>query len=128
MSPQASRRILWAAFLLALPVPFVSVKPGLAPAAHLLFYGALTAGVYLGDPDSMSRLLTLLHLGQGLGWALALYLLARLVTRLLRRGGEVRGALALALVLALFAVALLPIYRTPLSSRGARANLLHVLD
>ncbi len=128
MSPKASRRLLFAAFLLALPVPFLSVQPGFAPVLHLLFYGSLAAGVALGDPDSMSRLLALLHLGQGLGWALALYALARLATRLLGRGGPVRGPLALALVAALLAVALLPLYRTPLSSTGSRGNLLHVLD
>ena len=128
MSERASRRILWLAFLLALPVPFLSVQAGLAPVANLLFYGSLAAGVYLGDPDSMSRLLALLHLGQGLFWALALYGLACLAARGLRRGGQVRGGLVAALVLALLAASLLPLYRTPLSSTGTRANLLHVLD
>jgi hypothetical protein len=128
MSPLASRRLLFASFLAALPVPFLSVQPGFAPVVNLLFYGALAAGVALRDPDPMSRLLALLHLGQGLGWALLLYLLARLATRLLRRGGRVRGGLALALVAILLAASLLPIYRTPLSSRGTRSDLLHVLD
>lgn len=128
MSELVSRRILWLAFLLALPVPFLSVQTGLAPVANLLFYGSLAAGVWLGDPDSMSRLLALLHLGQGLVWALALYGLAWLVTRGLLRGGEVRGGLVAALVLGLLAASLFPLYRTPLSSTGARANLLHVLD
>ena len=128
MSEPLSRRILWLAFLAALPVPFLSVQLGFAPVANLLFYGSLAAGVWLGAPNSMSRLLALLHLGQALAWALALYGLAWLAARGLRRGGEVRGALVAALVLVLLAASLLPIYRTPLSSTGARANLLHVLD
>ena len=130
MSTKAARRILWLALIGLLPVPFVSIVPGVAPVSRLLFLGGLTAGVFASDPDTLSRLFTLLLLGQAIGWGLVLYLVARLGAGLLDRwpDGSRRTAIVGIAVAVLLVVSLFPVYRTPLSSSGVRSNLMQILD
>ena len=129
MPTQTARRILWFVFVVALPLPFIGIQPGLGPALRMLYLGVLALAVYLPNPDFMSLLITGMMLGQGLVYTLVLYGLARLVTRFARRsGGEsVSSGLVAAFALVVLGLSLLDVYMLPLSST-ARANLFGIFD
>jgi hypothetical protein len=130
VSIKTARRILWIAFLVALPVPFLGVGMGVAPPLRMLFLGSLVSLVYLQDPDYLSQVIGSLLLGQGIAWSALLYGVARFAARAIGRidASGARAAVVLVLVACLLTASLFPIYRTPFSSSGARSSLLQVFD
>ena len=122
MRQTTARRLLWLGLLVFLPVPFIAVQPGLVPVIRLLLLGSLAGGVALQDPDYLSRLFTLMFLGQGLAWAAVLYAAARVAVRRL----PVAAPIAIVAVLAVGS--LFPIYTTPFSSSGTTSSILQIID
>jgi len=129
VSPRAMRRLLWLAALVALPLPIVGIGSGRVPALHHLELGVLAlAFTVLERAQGIGPLLAALFLGQALVFALALWLAAALVARLLSRLPPLlrtRAALFV-VVLGLALAVMQPLYRTPYSAHGARSNLLGV--
>ncbi len=122
MRQTTARRLLWLGLLVFLPVPFISVQPGLVPVIRLLLLGSLAGGVALQDPDYLSRLFTLMFLGQGLAWAAVLYVAARVAA------GRLPAAAPIAIVAVLAVGSLFPIYTTPFSSSGTTSSILQIID
>ena len=122
MRQTTARRLLWLGVLVFLPVPFISVQPGLVPVIRLLLLGSLAGGVALQDPDYLSRLFTLMFLGQGLAWAAVLYVAARVAA------GRLPAAAPIAIVAVLAVGSLFPIYTTPFSSSGTTSSILQIID
>lgn len=129
MSPRAMRWWLFLAALAALPLPILGVGSGRVPALHHLELGALALAFTLMErAQGIGPLLSALFLGQALLFALALWLAAGLVARLLSglpplaRTRATFFLIVLGLALALAS----PIYRTPYSAHAARSTLLGV--
>lgn len=129
MSRRTVRWLLFSAALLALPVPSVGLGSGLMPPLHQLELGALAlAFTVLERAQGVGPLIAALFLGQALGWALALWLAAALLARLLAGLPPLfRTRVAVfAIVLGLALAVMQPIYRTPYSAHAARSNLIGV--
>ena len=122
MSQTNARRLLWLGLLVFLPVPFLGIQPGLVPVMRLLLLGSLVGGVVLQDPDYLSRLFTLMFLGQGLLWAAVLYAVARIAVR------RLPAAAPIAIVVVLAVGSMFPIYTTPFSSSGTSSSILQIID
>jgi hypothetical protein len=126
----SQRTIHWILFgvcVLALPVPFMALESGAAPAIRLLFIGSLIAGVFVQDPDMMTTLLTALYLGQGILWCGALYLASRFVAGRIA-GTSLRVPLLCLIAAAVLGASLFPIYHTPMSSSGVDSSIRGVFD
>jgi hypothetical protein len=127
MTAKATRRALWVASLLTVPVPFsVIVAGGWAPTAWLAFVGALTGIVGLTEDDYAARLFGGLFVAQAAAATLVLYLGARLGARLVVVAAppRARGALVAVVIALLLTIGLLDLYRTPLVRGGQPTNLL----
>lgn len=118
-----ARRLLWLAFVLALPLPFYALQVGFAPPLRMLFIGSLVLGVFASGPEATAALFLGFFMGQGLLWLGVTYLLARLGSRLLglggsgsAGGGEIPAHRLYAVLGALVLIAMFPIYRLPYSS------------
>ena len=120
-----ARRCLWLVLCLTLPLPFWTSTAGFAPPVRPLFVSTLIGGIALGAPNGplpffLAALLTQAVVGIGL-----MYLLARLLLRVLAESdGAIRARRLAAIVLSLLVMSLFSIYRIPLGSSGTRANLL----
>jgi hypothetical protein len=124
MSRRATRRILWLSFLLTVPVPFWAFEGGRVPTVWLLELAAFTGALLWTEGGTVTALAFGLFLGEAVIAGAALYLLARLVTRLLaRRGAEVRTAVVVAIVVGFLLVACFAVYRTPFVAGGDPVNL-----
>lgn len=114
------RLVLWAALLALVPVPHVLVDVGWAPVLRILAMGGLTGWIWLTEGGLVAGLIAAILCLQVVlhgGWLLWLS------GALLRRVPVARrGIAAGALIALLFALAQLPIYRTPLSNHAARAD------
>lgn len=122
------RRLLWAVLLLTLPVPFWFISGGRAPTLVLFQICAYLLPVWVSE-GGPGATLALQALGaQGLAWAAVLYVVSRVLVRLLGRFSEGRPPVAgvAVVVVALFAISLLPVYAGAILARGAPVNLLHV--
>ena len=119
-----ARRLLWLAFALMLPLPFIGLEVGYAPPLRMLFLGSLVLGFFMSAPDATAGLLLGLFLGQGLVWLSACYLLARLGTRLVAGTDGVERSRLTTLLALLVGMALFPIYQLPLSSGALQKNWL----
>jgi hypothetical protein len=130
MSTAATRRLLFAALVLLLPVPFFAAAVEIAPLLRLAFLAAILGAIVVADGTAgTGGLLAGLLLAQGLLYAGLLWGAAWLGARALAGAApRLRAALAGAAVAALLGLACLPIYQTPLSSRGATANWLGLFD
>lgn len=126
-----ARLALFAVLALTLPLPFFMAAPGTAPLARLAMLAGIMAAVVASDgfggtaPLFLGFLLVQLLLYGALLYGLAAGLVA-LGRRLLPEALRLPAGLALAG--ALLGASLLPLYHTPHSSSGPRANLLHLLD
>lgn len=124
MSRRASRRILWLSFVLTVPMPFWAFEGGRVPTVWLLELAAFTGALLWSEGGTVTALAFGLFLGETIIAAAALYLLARLVTRILGRGAaELRTAPVAAIVGALLVLACFAIYRTPFVAGGEPVNL-----
>ena len=129
MSPRAMRWLLWLAALALLPVPIVGIGSGRVPPLHHLELGALAlAFTLLERAQGIGPLLSALFLGQALIYALALWLAAGLVAKLLSGLPPLARTRAtfFLIVLGLALAIAQPIYRTPYSAHAARSNLIGV--
>lgn len=130
-SRRVSLLVLWALFLLTIPVPYYLGAVEVAPALRLSFLSALVLAVVATEGvGGYQGLLALLAALQSLLWPLALLGAAWLGAAALQRwvperarAGVLAGAAA-----ALLALTLLPVYATELSSRGPTASLAGLLD
>ena len=131
LSRKATRRLLYVALFVTLPVPFYLGALEVSPALRMFFLTSLTLAVvateggagYLGS-------LALIAAGQSLLWALLIWGLAAVVALGLGRvaRGRLHLALTAGLVLLLLGLGTLEIYRTPLSSDGPYSNLAGLFD
>ena len=128
MSPVWSRRLLWVVLLLTLPVPMWFLGLGRIPTLALFQITAYLLPVWIREGGPGAEVAVQALGLQGLFWALVLYVLARIVVRLLCRlgGGRAPVAGVAAAVALAIAVSLFPIYAAPIIARGARVNLLNV--
>jgi hypothetical protein len=124
MAARRGRRLIWLGFVLALPLPFFALQLGVAPPLRMLFLGSLVLGFFLSAPDSFSGLLLGLFVGQGLLWLGGTLLLARVVSNALGSDGGIERRRVLAVLGALFVIALLPVYRLPFSSGDLQTSWL----
>ncbi len=127
----AARLALCAVLALTVPLPFFMAAPGTAPLVRLALLGGVMAAVVASDgfggtaPLFLGFLLVQIALYGALLYGLAAGLVG------VGRGllpARLRAPAGLALAAALLGASLLPIYHTPHSSSGSRANLLHLLD
>ena len=129
MSTRATRWLLFAALVIALPLPAVGPFGGLAPALHHAALFAATAAVAVVESAAgpVGRILVLFAVNAAITLALcalAAWLCARLFAPLSPRA---RAAVALGACAVLLAVSLaFPLYQTPFG-REPVANLLGVL-
>src|SRR5262245_6951770 len=130
MSTRAMRRILFAAFALCAPLPFFAAAVEVAPLVRLwLLAGVLGPVVVEDGTGGTGGVLAGVLAAQGLLYAGLLGGAARLAARALGRAApRLRAGLVGAAVAALVALACLPVYRTPLSSRSATSNWLGIFD
>lgn len=130
MSGRTARRLLFAAALITLPVPFYLGATELSPVVRLAFLSSLLSAVALAEGGTTLALLAALGVVQTLLYALLLWAFATLLAWLLGvlRPAALRGVLVTSLAIALLAMSLLPIYQTPLSSTRPRSNLVHLFE
>lgn len=121
----AARRLLFLAAVFFLPVPYWAVEVERAPVARLLFLAVMTGIAAIQEPGGVISIVAGSLAAQSLLWLLALALLARLVVRWLPEGRRAAGVAAV--VGALAALALFPVYHTPFARTGARTNVFGVL-
>lgn len=125
MSTTVTRRLLWLAFVVALPVPYWIFESG---RVSTLWLGELTAFVLamlISEGGMVTWVVAALFVAQtalflGLTWVAA-----RIVTRQIQRlrADGARTTATLATILVLFVAALLPLYRSPLVAGGEPVNV-----
>lgn len=125
MSEQATRRVLWAALLLALPVPYWVLEGGRAPTIWLLEVAGYSLAALLAEGGSIVALISGLFLVEAALAVLGLRLVAGMVASAIeRRISPDRRTIAVALFAgALLIGSLFPIYATPLVEGGRSVNL-----
>jgi hypothetical protein len=126
MSTKVTRRLLWLALVVVLPVPYWLFESGRVPT---LFLGELTAFVLamlVAEGGMVTRVVAALFVSQTLLFLGLTWVLARVATRqLLRvRADGARTAATLATIVVLFGAAMLPLYRSPLVAGGAPVNVI----
>jgi len=132
VSTLASRRLLFVALLLLLPLPlFGGVTTGLMPVARMgLLGGVCLAMIFLEGTRGAVGLLLALIAAQAALYGIGLWLAAALGARWLARlpGRAARIApLALVLTAGLLAASQ-PIYRTPFRAAGVQTTWLEVFE
>ena len=131
MSAQTSRRVLWAALFLLLPVPFFLAETGLVPPARIFMLGLITLSVIIAESaQGVAGLSAAFLCGQALGYAVLSWLVAFLIARTVGFFG--RRALAMTTLILVLGGAVvvtgLNLYRDPFRARSLRVNLLHVYE
>ena len=127
---ETTRRWLWIAALITMPVPFYLGEVEWAPVLRLAFVTGLFAAVWLAETEAKLGSLMAMGLVQTALYALLFRLAAGLAARAFGRIGSppLRIAAVGSVVFLLFASALLPIYETPLSSARMRSSLWQIFD
>ena len=132
MTFRTSRRIIWAALVLMLPVPvFAGPITAFIPVVRVAMLGAICASVLLVEGSGgVVDLFTLLLFGQALAYLLASWLVAALLARLLARiASHHLAAATLGLVLTGLVLTLsLDLYGTPFRLESSRSNLLAIFE
>ena len=130
LSRRAAGRVLFLAAAAALPLPWYLGEMESAPLARLAFFTSLVGSVLAVEGGRTTALIFALGLAQTVAWGAALRLVAALVARALAglRSPAWRTTIVAALAIGMIGAALLPIYRTPLSSQRARSSLLGIFD
>ena len=128
MSRRAMRGWLFLAFLLTLPVPYVVGAIGFAPVARILFVAGMISTAWLAEGGTTVGTLAAITWVQTGVFSGLLFGLAALGARLLERVLPTprRTPAVLAVVILLLGWSLFDVYDTPLSSAGARTNLLEL--
>lgn len=127
--PRSTRRILWLAALLLVPLPMAKFG-ALIPVSRYLLLGGVTGGLILSEgPGRIPNVMLIAMLGHALVYAGLLWAVAWALARGLHRAAPDRARqLALALVAAGVLLALLTEpYVTPFAAEAPRASLLTVL-
>ena len=131
MSTRAARWMLWIAFVLMVPVPFLMLGSGWVPAARLIMLGGISLAVALFENASGAvGMLSVILLAQGLLYMGLLWLAAHFASRWLDRFSS-RTATAVTLVVVAAGVLIastFELYRGPYRAQSPRANLLHVYE
>ncbi len=108
-----------------MPLPYFMIETGRVPVLQLFVFAAVTTPLVISEPGFTTRFIAALFLSQSLGYGALLYLLARSASRRIRaprfRLGVLAGAIAV-----LGTVAMLKVYRAPLSHGPGATNLLGV--
>lgn len=130
MSSTVIRRLLWLAFVVALPVPYWIFESGRVPT---LFLGELTAFVLamlVSEGGMVTSVVAALFITQTLLFLALTWVAARLVTRQIvrLRADGARTAATIATIVVLLAVSLLPLYRSPLVAGGAPVNVVELFQ
>jgi nitrogen fixation/metabolism regulation signal transduction histidine kinase len=112
--------------MLTVPVPFFMVDVGWVPVARLCLLAFLCVIAAVSEPGFDTGYVAGLLATQALLAVVVTYVAARRLARWLERSrwGARRWAACAAIVVALFLIALLPIFHTPLSSTTTGTNLL----
>lgn len=130
MTPRATRRMLWLAALLLVPLPMLQFG-ALVPVVRYLLLAGVTLGLIVAEGGGeIPYLFLALMLGHALVYAVLLWVVSWLIARGLwalspARAG--RAAIALAAVGLLVALVTRP-YVTPYSSVSLHSNLLVVFQ
>lgn len=131
LSRRAATRVLFAAAVLALPLPYYIGEVESAPLVRLAFISGLFGSVLVAEgAGGTNGLFFALGLVQLVVWAGVLRLGAGLLSRSLARlpWPRARTVLVALLALALIGAGLSPLYDTPLSSSRGRSNLLGLFE
>jgi hypothetical protein len=131
LSRRAATRVLFAAAVLALPLPYYIGEVESAPLVRLAFISGLFGSVLVAEgAGGTNGLFFALGLVQLVVWAGVLRLGAGLLSRSLARlpWPRARTVLVALLALALIGAGLWPLYDTPLSSSRGRSNLLGLFE
>ena len=130
MSRIATRRLLFAVFLLTLPIPYMLAAVEVAPWLRLAFLTSLLGSVFaveggpwIGTMVGLGVAQTLVYLGLLYGVA---FLGAALLSRIASLG--VRGALTAVVVVGLLGYSLTEPYDTGISSTRAHSGLPHLFQ
>jgi len=125
---EATRRILWIALLVAVPVPYWVLEAGWVPTIWLFELAGFTIAVLVTEGGSIVSLITGLFVVEALLATAGLYVLARLTAPVLYRvlPDAWRTGAVVAAVVALLGTSLFRVYATPLVAGGARVNLLQL--
>ena len=131
MPPRVCRWLLWAAFVIAVPVPLISPLHAEVPAARIVMLATISVFTMFAETTRGAVVpLAILLLGQALiaiavFWVAA-YLLARLLTRL---PSAARAVVTIALALGILAVTTVnSYYRDPYRPETLHSNLLQVYE
>lgn len=124
MSQRAMKWLLWVLLVCAVPLPYFMIESGRIPALQLFIFAALTTPLMVTDPGFTTRFVAALFLAQSLFYGAALYVVARAMSRRARPGG--RALLVAVLAGLLTVIALLDVYRAPLSHGPGPTNLIGV--
>jgi hypothetical protein len=130
MSQRAAKRILWVTLLFTLPVPFFMIEVGWVPPIRLILFALLTTAAAVSEPGFDTGFVAGLFVPQALLYGALCYWLARAAVLRLNRLAPawLRLFALLAVMAALVAGSLFPIFRTPFSHSSPRANLLGIFD
>jgi hypothetical protein len=131
LSRRAAARVLFAAAVVALPVPYYLGEIESAPVLRLAFFTGVFVSVLAAEgARGMTGLFAGLGLAQLAFWLLLLRAGAGLLARGIARvpAPPVRSALCFGLAGLMLAAGLTPLYDTPLSSRRTRSSLLQILE
>jgi hypothetical protein len=131
MSPRTALRLLWAAAVLMLPVPFFLAETGLVPPARIFMLAFITLAVILAEgAQGVAGLSAAFLFAQALGYGALLWLAALLASRVVALLG--RRALAVVTLGMLLGGATLAtgwnLYRDPFRAHSLHVNLLHVYE
>lgn len=127
---ETSRRWLWIAALITMPVPFYLGEVEWAPVLRLAFLTGLFGAVWLAEPEAKLGSLMGMGLVQTAAYVALFRLAAGLAARAFGRidSPPIRIAAVGTAVFLLFVSGLLPIYETPLSSARMRSSLWQLFD
>lgn len=126
---RTTRRVLWIAGLLLVPLPMLKFG-ALIPVSRYLLLGGVTGGLILAEgPGRIPDFMLLAMLAHAFVYAGLLWCVAWLLARVLHRAAPARALrVALALVAAgVLAALLTEPYVTPFAAHDARASLSTVL-
>ncbi len=128
MTRETTRRILWLALVVALPVPYWAFEAGWVPTMWLVELAGFSIAMVLTEGGMVGRVITGLFVGQAVLWIALLYVTARLGSRAIHAlvPASWQTPCVATTVLALLGGALLRVYATPLVEGGARVNLLRL--
>jgi len=131
MSPRNCRRLLWAASVLLMPVPFYLIEAGFAPVARIVLLTIVTGSIVVVEGTrgavGVAAAMMALH-------AVAYLLVLWAICGLIVRGFAAVSARHLtAITLSTIALATLlaattNLYETPFRRDALRSNLFHVFD